>query len=128
MFLAVISEFSSIINLSGYSPSMLNAIRNALVTGTVHTCYNGAASLNFKEAFFLATVGGSQVIGCEDKLGNFMPGKEFDALVIDPECPDSPFDVFEDTNLEIFEKFIHLGDDRNIDKIYVKGKDVTVHQ
>jgi hypothetical protein len=30
--------------------------------------------LFFFQAFYLATVGGSQVIGMQDKLGNFQPG------------------------------------------------------
>jgi len=80
--------------------------------------------LDYQEAFYLATVGGSKVIGREDKLGNFLPGKEFDALIIDPACENSPFDLFDATALEIFEKFIHLGDDRNIAQIFVKGRQV----
>lgn len=65
------------------------------------------------------------MIGCENKLGNFLPGKEFDALVIDPTCENSPFDVFSDSLLEIFEKFIYLGDDRNITQIFVKGREIN---
>lgn len=64
------------------------------------------------------------MIGCEDKLGNFELNKEFDALIVDPECDGSPFDVFDATPMEIFEKFIYLGDDRNISKVYVKGREV----
>jgi len=114
----------------GYSPSMLSAIRSALVAGTVHHVLGEEkpppTSLSWKEAFHLATVGGSEVIGCEDKLGNFIPGKEFDALLIDPLTPNSPFDIFEETPMQTFEKFIFLGDDRNIVKIFVKGKELQV--
>jgi guanine deaminase len=52
-----------------------------------------------------------------------VPGKEFDALIIDPTRED-PFDVFEASPLEIFEKFIYLGDDRNITQIFVKGREI----
>jgi len=78
--------------------------------------------LNYKEAFYLATLGGSQVLGAENKIGNFLVGKEFDALVINPFSKDSPFDVFDENMAQQFEKFIFLGDDRNIQQIYVKGK------
>jgi len=131
----------------GYSPSILAAIRSALVAGTVHhllltdTASNGTngnhssnenghphASLNWMEAFHLATLGGSEVIGCGDKLGNFLPGKEFDALLIDPLHPNSPFDIFEELPMQVFEKFIYLGDDRNIVKIFVQGKELSLTQ
>ncbi|KAJ7393716.1 hypothetical protein OS493_003375 [Desmophyllum pertusum] len=36
--------------------------------------------------FFLATLGGSQVLGLDDKIGNFEVGKYFDALVIDADA------------------------------------------
>ena len=53
-------------------------------------------------------------------MGNFAPGKAMDCLVVDVECPESPIDLFgtEDV-LEKFQKFLYLGDDRNITHIYV---------
>jgi len=108
----------------GYSPSMLTAMRSAIVAATVHYCSGEKCYMKWEEAFHLATMGGAEVIGESSKLGNFEPGKEFDALVVDPEVENSPFDVFDATPLEIFEKFIFLGDDRNIVEIYVKGKKV----
>eukprot|EP01126_Amoeba_proteus_P044723 TRINITY_DN4984_c0_g1_i7.p1 TRINITY_DN4984_c0_g1~~TRINITY_DN4984_c0_g1_i7.p1 ORF type:complete len:221 (-),score=43.51 TRINITY_DN4984_c0_g1_i7:26-688(-) len=108
----------------GYSPSILSSIRTSLIASTVHHVSGGIKPLTWQEGFFLATVGGSRVIGCGDKLGNFLVGKEFDAIVVDPYCEDSPFDVFHETVLEIVEKFIYLGDDRNIVNVYVKGSEV----
>eukprot|EP01098_Paradermamoeba_levis_P005231 TRINITY_DN2220_c0_g1_i4.p1 TRINITY_DN2220_c0_g1~~TRINITY_DN2220_c0_g1_i4.p1 ORF type:complete len:124 (-),score=36.73 TRINITY_DN2220_c0_g1_i4:78-449(-) len=85
--------------------------------------------ITFKEAFYLATVGGGQLVGLGTKLGNFQPGKWFDALVIDPYAPDSAFDVFEkDKLLDVFEKFLLIGDDRNIQSVFVQGKDITIKQ
>jgi len=111
----------------GYATSMLDVIRQSIIAATsVH--FNNAkyAPLSWQEAFFLATVGGSQVINMPDKLGNFLPGKFFDALIIDPYVIGSPFDVFEkDTLSQIFQKFIFLGDDRNIIEVYVNGKKIV---
>jgi len=111
----------------GYSPSMLNAMRMAMVCALQHSYHHQKHPLSHAQAFHLATVGGSELIGCEDKLGNFVVGKDFDALVVDPYVPRSPFDVFTHDPLEsIFEKFILLGDDRNISEIYVKGKKANI--
>ena len=40
--------------------------------------------LALAEILYLATMGGAQVCSLQDKVGNFMVGKEFDALLIDP--------------------------------------------
>lgn len=56
------------------------------------------------------------VIG--SKVGNFLPGKEFDALVCDTEG----IDLFDhDDSVTTFQKFVYLGDNRNIRKVFVSG-------
>lgn len=51
----------------------------------------------------------------QDKVGSFEVGKEFDALLVDVNVPGGPFDIFDGDSMEDqFEKFINLGDDRNI--------------
>lgn len=56
-------------------------------------------------------------------LGNFQVGKLFDESVIDPYIDDCPFDVFSDDALhDVVNKFIFLGDDRNITHVFVDGK------
>lgn len=58
MSLEVCLAHPPLLTQQGYSPSMLSAIRNALVAGTVHCVYkDNKKSLNFREAFYLATVG-----------------------------------------------------------------------
>jgi len=111
----------------GYSPSLLDTIRQAVsASNVVHLEKPEYKPLSWQEAFHLATVGGSQVIGMEDTLGNFLPGKSFDALVVDPRVNNSPLDVFaDDTLLEIFQKFIFLGDDRNITQVWVQGNKIV---
>jgi guanine deaminase len=76
-------------------------------------------SLGYKQAFYMATLGGAKVMNLGDKVGNFVVGKEFDALVVDV----TSIDMFtHDNSWSVFEKFIYLGDDRNIHKVFVAGK------
>uniref|UniRef100_A0A6J0U4Z4 Guanine deaminase n=2 Tax=Pogona vitticeps TaxID=103695 RepID=A0A6J0U4Z4_9SAUR len=108
----------------GYSASMLDAIRKAImVSNVLHITQQHEAGLTLKEAFRLATLGGSQALGLDTVIGNFEVGKEFDALLINTKASDSPFDLFaSDTCEDTIQKFLYLGDDRNIEEVYVAGK------
>ena len=57
----------------------------------------------------------------QDKVGSLEIDKQFDALLVD--CSNgATFDCFEgDTELDAFEKFLNLGDDRNVSQVWVKG-------
>lgn len=84
--------------------------------------------LPLETLFFLATLGGAQVCAMEDKIGNFLVGKEFDALLIRTGQQEPGFagDAFEDqpnpalfveetdTLEALFEKVLYAGDDRNV--------------
>ncbi|XP_033107445.1 guanine deaminase-like [Anneissia japonica] len=109
----------------GYSASIPAVIRDAIVaskTLAMDKSTSSYKSVDFKEAFRLATLGGSQVLGLDDRIGNFEVGKEFDALLVDLTVPCSPCDIFAfDTTEELLQKFIFIGDDRNIVEIYVNG-------
>lgn len=102
--------------------------------------------VTFKEAFFLATLGGAQgtlrivfleaftilsrinsfpALGIGDKVGNFEAGKEFDALIINLAQPDGNVELWPDESIENrLSKWIHLGDDRSISAVYVRGNEV----
>jgi len=84
--------------------------------------------LTLAEVFHLATQGGAEVLGLGDVVGNFAPGKAFDALVINAEdsaAGRSAFDVWRgDSSMEVFQKFVFLGDDRNIEHVFVNGRRV----
>ncbi|KAI9334834.1 hypothetical protein DFJ73DRAFT_799018 [Zopfochytrium polystomum] len=97
------------------------------------------AALTSHEAFYLATLAGAHAMGQQDRIGNFAVGKEFDALLVDvgddvvAAAADeeggatlhAPVDVFPHDEVEsMFEKFMYLGDDRNIVRIWVRGKEV----
>ncbi|XP_026795508.3 guanine deaminase [Pangasianodon hypophthalmus] len=111
----------------GYSSSMLDAIRRAVDTSKA-LCMQDAhlQPLSYKEAFRLATLGGSEVLSLDDRTGNFEVGKDFDALRVNICVPGSPIDLFPGDEPEvILEKFLNLGDDRNIVEVYVAGKQVV---
>jgi len=163
----------------GYAPTMLNAIRNTMITSSsvgylyrdsenvdavvdkligvpVSTIVGGdeqestqmPLAVTMEECFYYATVGGAEALRMGKHLGNFLPGKFFDALVIDLDTQDSPIDTFADiysphilyntqqasedehmkTEIAKFhhymQRFIFCGDDRNIAEIYVQGKQV----
>uniref|UniRef100_A0A2R9BSB0 Guanine deaminase n=1 Tax=Pan paniscus TaxID=9597 RepID=A0A2R9BSB0_PANPA len=117
----------------GYSYSMLDAIRRAVMVSNILLINKvNEKSLTLKEVFRLATLGGSQALGLDGEIGNFEVGKEFDAILINPKASDSPIDLFYgDFFGDISEDFIHdsliflSGDDRNIEEVYVGGKQVV---
>ncbi|KAM9508876.1 guanine deaminase isoform 2-T2 [Guaruba guarouba] len=111
----------------GYSASMLDAIRKAMMASNgLQVNKVNETGLTLEEAFQLATLGGSQALGLDDVIGNFEVGKEFDALLINTKASDSPFDLFSADNFEdTLQKFLYLGDDRNISEVYVAGKQVV---
>ncbi|XP_053787845.1 guanine deaminase isoform X2 [Vidua macroura] len=111
----------------GYSASMLDAIRKTMVaSNSLQINKVNETGLTVEEAFQLATLGGSQALGLDDVIGNFQVGKEFDALLINTKASDSPFDLFSADDFEdTLQKFLYLGDDRNISEVYVAGKQVV---
>lgn len=116
----------------GHSSSMLEIMKQAFVVSNARqTMSQGRdAALSVEEGFFLATLGGAQVCGLDDRIGNFAVGKDFDALEIHTEDLEVPGVMTpveeEDSTFVIFEKFLMTGDDRNIVKVYVNGRSVKV--
>jgi guanine deaminase len=79
--------------------------------------------LSIEEIIFLGTLGGAQVCGMEDKIGNFEPGKCFDALLIDVGLNDNiNSDGWEHDDLALVKKWVFLGDDRSIRLVWVSGQ------
>ncbi|XP_048859144.1 guanine deaminase [Brienomyrus brachyistius] len=111
----------------GCSVSMLDAIRRTMETSKALKINNPEHEcLCIDEVFRLATLGGSQALSLDKETGNFEVGKDFDALRIDPTASESPFDVFSDDDIKIIlEKFLYLGDDRNIKEVFVAGRRVV---
>ena len=79
--------------------------------------------LDWKAAFWLGTQGGAGALGIQDVCGSLEVGKSFDALRVDIRA--STFDVFAaDSQMDAFQKFVNLGDDRNIKTVWVMGRQV----
>ncbi|KAI8163440.1 Guanine deaminase [Colletotrichum sp. SAR 10_70] len=111
----------------GFSSSMLDSIRQAVIASNAREAMSDGKdkALSLDEVFYLSTLGGARVCCLEDKIGSFAVGKEFDALWIT--CPLESFGVMtvredSDTLRTVFEKFIMTGDDRNIARVYVRGR------
>lgn len=75
------------------------------------------AFLSLSEAFWLATKSGGSFFG---KVGSFEPGFAFDALVIDDS--DLNFDNY--TLQHRLERYVYLGDDRQLKHRFCQGKEI----
>jgi guanine deaminase len=96
----------------------------------------GRRQFSLATLLHLATLGGAQVCGLEDRVGTFAPGKAFDALLVSVRSNagnpalwgvdlDQALQVehAEDAQLEMWlERFLFTGDDRNIRRVYVQGR------
>ena len=76
------------------------------------------AFLTLSEAFWLATKAGGSFFG---RVGSFEPGYEFDALVIN----DSDLNSDNYSLLHRLERYIYLGDDRQIERRFCRGKEIA---
>jgi guanine deaminase len=78
------------------------------------------------EAFYYATLGGAHALDLDSCIGNFMPGKEADFVVLDPQA--TPLQRLRDSHCrDIYERLfvlMTLGDDRNIWQTWVNGQPV----
>lgn len=112
----------------GYSSSMLDVMRAAfMVSVAKQTETEGKdAPLSVAESFYLATLGGARVAGLEDRVGRFAPGLEFDACLVRTGVAEGIMaPVEEEDGVEgVFEKFLMTGDDRNIVRVWVRGREV----
>ncbi|ETS82806.1 hypothetical protein PFICI_04682 [Pestalotiopsis fici W106-1] len=144
----------------GYSPSVLEAARLALLVSR-HLAmphheaarrHGGGgeeekdadddeaerAKLSVEEVLYLATRGGAEVVGLQNRVGAFEVGMEFDAQLVrlggvpeteqqqeeEQESEDNgPVDIFGwETWEERLAKWVFSGDDRNTKKVWVKGR------
>jgi guanine deaminase len=86
-----------------------------------------SAALDYRHAFYLATLGGAHALKLAHKIGSLAVGLEFDAMIWSAKVPNSPLDVFAtDSTADVFQKICLLGDDRNVTRVFVQGRDVTV--
>ena len=74
--------------------------------------------LSFDRAFYLATMGGGAFFG---KVGSFLDGYEFDAVVLDDAALDHPQELSVRARLE---RAAYLADDRNLTAKFVAGQKI----
>jgi guanine deaminase len=74
--------------------------------------------LTLPEVFYMATKSAGGFFG---RVGSFEPGYEFDALVID----DSDLNHDHYSLIERLERYIYLGDDRQITHRFCRGKAIV---
>jgi guanine deaminase len=125
---------------AGYSPSLRNASRATVIASRVLQHQADATAraanqdeaptkgsqqqqqqhaLDYRHAFYMATLGGADALGLADRLGTFRPGYEFDAVVLSAAAP---IQIFAKDGVEdVFQKLCNLADDRHVKNVYVQG-------
>ena len=116
----------------GYSPSLLVACRHAVCASRrLGRGAGSAEEVGHRRAFWTATRGGAAALGLEEAIGSFARGKQFDAVVVWGGA--GVYDSFADaatrrhaTSLsDDFERYVNLGDDRNVRAVFVRGRAVV---
>ena len=102
----------------GHDLSIFRMMVYALQVSKMHYQQNHDRKfLTLSEAFWLATKSAGSFFG---RVGSFEPGYEFDALVID----DSDLNHDHYSLLERLERYIYLGDDRQIVHRFCRGQEI----
>lgn len=84
------------------------------------------AFLTLSEVFYMATKSGGSYFG---KVGSFESGYAFDALVIDDSSLRYAYSESDnkDDLIQRLERFVYIGDDRNISKRFCQGKEIDIN-
>lgn len=101
-------------------------MRSAIVT-SIQLSYNkkDAKPLSYSEVFYLATLGGARALAVDKQVGNFVPGKYFDAVIVDLSVHPCNINLLEKYSLKnMLQKFIYTADDRNVAQVFVAGRSV----
>lgn len=104
----------------GSSESLLRAMADAIQASKLRwrLVDESQKPLILEEALYLATKGGGSFFG---KVGSFEPGYELDAVVLDDMRLAHPQAL---TVKQRLERLVYLGDDRDIWKKYVAGREI----
>ena len=108
---------------AGHYMSMLRVMQYAVQMSKLHYARSegGIPYLTLSEVFYLATKGGGAFFG---KTGSMEPGYEFDALVID----DSYLNYDHYSLPHRIQRFVYIGDDRDIRVRFCRGKELAESQ
>lgn len=103
---------------AGTSLSILQTLNEAYKVAQMRQ-----TKLSAYEGFYLATLGGARALSLEDKIGNLLPGKEADFIVLDPRATALAAlraDMSKTLQERLFALMI-LGDDRMVKATYING-------
>jgi guanine deaminase len=101
----------------GPSLSMFRQMGEALNSANI----NGT-SLSVDGALYLATLAGAEVLGLKDRIGNFMPGKDADFVVIDHKRADSLTGTGRyNAPDQILSRLCYKGDFNCVRQVYIQG-------
>ena len=117
----------------GHSPSIFDSCRSAVQVSRMleegvdpalppGRRGTGQRRIDFLEAFWLATMGGADVL--DIKAGCFHEGHVFDALVIDTEAADGTIDIERglDGLADVFQKIVYTASRASIAETWVGGR------
>ena len=103
----------------GHDLNMFRMLVYAIQVSKMHYMHDHSKKfLSLSEIFWIATKSAGSFFG---KVGSFEPGYDFDALVID----DAVLYPSEYSLLHRLERFIYVGDDRQIVHRFCRGKEVA---
>lgn len=124
----------------GYEQSILGVVK-ALILVSHHLSMKSPTghrdSISMADALYMSTMGGARACGMEAHLGSFAPGKSFDAQLVDLQSSGSNIDVFdfqrpeaqredyEQKMLQLLQKWVFSGDDRNCTIVWCNGRVVV---
>lgn len=105
---------------AGHHMSMLRVMQYAIQVSKLNYAQTKGEMpfLSLSEVFYLATKGGGSFFG---KVGSFELGYEFDALLVD----DSYLNYDHYTLPQRLERYIYLGDDRDIKRRFCRGVELS---
>jgi guanine deaminase len=119
----------------GHSPSIIDNCRQAIAASRAleegvdpalrpEKRSRPGRRIDFREAFWLATAGGAQVLGLD--AGVFRPGASFDAVLIDLDAPGSNTSLFDglDSPEDVLEKIVSTATRANVAGVWVEGRKV----
>ena len=107
---------------AGTSVSMFRSVKEAIIASKMYwrLVDSSKQALSFPEAFYLATMGGGSFFG---KVGSFLEGYEFDALVIDDRKIRQPVPKDPRNRLE---RVIYGDDCRVVVDKYIQGRQIPL--